>query len=244
MRPSILLIFFSISLLSLPLIFTFNIRSSDINFLDYPAGAKRKQAFIAYLKPIIDETNQALLNDRIKLIYLSKKSKLNIREQRWLKHINAYYKTDFDMSSPVYWSSLLNKIDSIPTSLALAQGAKESGWGTSRFAQDGNNYFGQWCYQKGCGLVPKRRNLNASHEVAKYESSKESVAAYIKNLNNNSAYQDLRDIRMKLRNTKQAITGYQLAQGLLHYSERGMRYVKEIQALIRNNNLDIPDSSS
>lgn len=240
MRLFILLTFFCISVISFPLASRFEYRNSDVNFLDYPAGPKRKKAFIAYFKPIIEETNKALLNDRVKLIGLSKKSKLNIREQRWLRHISAYYKITLDINNRVYWSNLLNKIDSIPTSLALAQGAKESGWGTSRFAQEGNNYFGQWCYQKGCGLVPKRRNSNAYHEVAKYESSKDSVTAYFKNINNNPAYQNLRNIRAKLRNTKQVITGHQLAYGLSKYSERGNLYVKEIQALIRNNYLENP----
>ena len=232
------LLTFCIGVFSLFAAPSFIFGNSNINFLNYPAGTERKQAFITYLKPMIDEKNQALLNDRKKLIRLSQKSKLNIRERRWLKHLSDHYETTFDINNPVYWSTLLDKIDSIPTSLALAQGAKESGWGTSRFAREGNNYFGQWCYQKGCGLVPKQRNSNARHEVAKYKSSQESVVTYINNLNNNPVYKHLRDIRKQLRTEKQKITGFQLARGLLHYSERGQPYVKEIQALIRNNALD------
>lgn len=228
-----------ISTVGLSFAYSFNSKENNINFLDYPAGPERKQAFIAYLKPIIEKKNQSLLNDRNKLIRLSQKLKLNIREQRWLKHINQEYNNKpFNSDHFSDWSSLLNKVDIIPTSLAIAQSAKESGWGTSRFAQKGNNYFGHWCHKKGCGLVPKDRKPNTNHEVTKYESADESVEAYINNLNRHSAYNNFREIRLQLRKVQKPITGHYLAHGLLHYSESGQTYVDEVQALIRSNNLD------
>ena len=232
-----LLIFLALVISAVSLAFAFPLasKSDHINFLDYSAGAERKQAFIAYLKPIIEEKNQSLINDRQKLIRLSQKTKLNIREQRWLKHISHNYNNDsFNTNDSSHWSALLDKVDIIPVSLALAQSAKESGWGASRFASTANNYFGQWCYRAGCGLVPKMRSHGANHEVARYESAKESVAAYINNLNTNPAYKNLRDIREQLRKADEIITGYRLANGLQHYSERGQIYVEEVQALIRN----------
>jgi len=224
---------------SLPFALAFNPETTNISFLNYPAGSERKQAFITYLKPVIEKINQSLLKDRQKLIRLSEKAKLNIREQRWLRHISQRYNNEsFEIKNKTHWLALLRKLDQIPASLALAQAAKESGWGTSRFSREANNYFGQWCYTTGCGLVPKHRKQNASHEVAKYKSVEESVFTYINNLNTNPAYKNLRQIRAQLRKAGQIISGYQLASGLHHYSERGLRYVNEVQALILNNKFD------
>ncbi|MDH5710177.1 MAG: glucosaminidase domain-containing protein [Gammaproteobacteria bacterium] len=215
--------------------FNFITDKEQINFDNYSTGAERKQAFISFLTPVIEKNNRKILDDRNKLIRLSQKSKLNIREQRWLNHISQIYNNDsIDPHDNRLWSSLLDKIDIIPVSLALAQGAKESGWGTSRFAQLANNYFGQWCYSKGCGLIPNKRQGNASHEVASYNSVEESVSTYMNNLNTNPAYQKLRDIRAQLRNSGKVITGEHLAKGLYQYSETGQNYVKELQSLIRN----------
>lgn len=224
--------------------FAYEGEAKNINFLDYPAGAERKQAFINFLQPIIKEKNQTLLQNRLKLIHLSKKEKLNIREQRWLRHISQQYDNDtFSVNNKTDWTELISKVDQIPASLVLAQGAKESGWGSSRFARQGNNYFGQWCYSKGCGLVPKSRANGANHEVTKYDSVKESVFSYINNLNRHAAYKRLRTIRHQLRTADKEIKGYLLARGLQHYSERGSAYVNEIQTLINSNKLDLLNSS-
>ena len=244
MRPHILLAL-SVSVITLPFAFAYESKTSNTHFLDFPAGTERKQAFVKFLEPIIEEKNQSLLQARQKLTRLSKKAKLNIRERRWLKHIAQQYRdATFDLDNEIHWSELINKVDLIPASLVIAQGAKESGWGSSRFAQNGNNYFGQWCYTKGCGLIPKNRNHGAIHEVAKYDTAKQSVFSYINNLNNHPAYKDLRDIRQQLRIVGKQITGYQLAKGLQKYSERGDAYIKEIQALIRSNKLDTLKSTS
>ncbi|MCK5262216.1 MAG: glucosaminidase domain-containing protein [Gammaproteobacteria bacterium] len=225
--------------------FTYEPENKNINFLELPAGIERKQAFIDFLQPIIEEKNLSLLQDRQKLTRLSKKVKLNIREQRWLRHIGHLYNNNkFNTNDESHWAELFSKVDLIPASLVVAQGAKESGWGISRFVQQGNNYFGQWCYKTGCGLVPKDRNQSADHEVAKYKSVQESVTNYINNLNTHSAYITLREIRERLRKTGQAVTGHHLAYGLQHYSERGQIYIEEIQALIRNNKLDMLEKSS
>lgn len=121
-------------------------------------------------------------------------------------------------------SELLKRIDEVPPSLILAQGAIESNWGRSRFAIQGNNLFGMWTY-KHRGIKPKKSNLEDKHKVAKYPSILDSVRAYIYNLNVGWAYKDFREARMK---TKDAI---ELANYLSKYSERGQLYIKDVKAL-------------
>lgn len=127
----------------------------------------------------------------------------------------------------------------LPEALVLTQAANESAWGTSRFATEANNYFGHWCYSKGCGLVPLQRNEGSTHEVAKFSSSQESVHRYFMNLNRNKAYQDLRGIRTELANKGEDLLTFdaatKLTEGLLKYSERGADYVTDLQAMIRHN---------
>ena len=134
---------------------------------------------------------------------------------------------------------MLNRVNVLPEALVLTQAANESAWGTSRFATEANNYFGHWCYSKGCGLVPLQRNEGSTHEVAKFSSSQESVHRYFMNLNRNKAYQDLRGIRMELANKGEDLltldAATKLTEGLLKYSERGTDYVTDLQAMIRHN---------
>lgn len=144
----------------------------------------------------------------------------------------------FDEKNTKHWNELLKRINTVPSSLALAQSANESAWGTSRFAQEGNNYFGQWCFQPGCGLVPKSRTAGKTHEVEKFSSAADSVKAYIDNLNRNSAYEKLRSLRAQRAEKNGSFSGTELAPGLLKYSERGKEYVLEIQSMIRINKLE------
>ena len=143
--------------------------------------------------------------------------------------------------TPAEWETLLRRVDVVPPSLALAQAANESAWGTSRFARDGNNYFGQWCFEQGCGLVPKRRDEGRAHEVATFSSPVESVERYMANLNTHDAYRPLRERREQLRESEAPITGIQLAAGLEKYSERGEEYIAELRSMIRFNNLGAYD---
>jgi Bax protein len=119
----------------------------------------------------------------------------------------------------------------------------ESAWGTSRFAVQGNNLFGQWCYQEGCGLVPLRRNTGSKHEVAKFDSVRDAIKSYLRNINTHRAYSDLRLHRATLRDQDQPVSGHLLADNLIEYSELREVYVHEIQAVIRINKLAQYDSS-
>ncbi|WP_394182315.1 glucosaminidase domain-containing protein [Marinomonas posidonica] len=199
----------------------------------------RKKAFFEYLSPFAKEKNDLILADRERLTALLKKAnKLSKKEVVWVSKLRKDNKLKvLTQYSTQDLQALLSRLDIIPTSLVLAQAANESAWGTSRFATKGNNYFGQWCFRKGCGLVPVSRDNDADHEVRKFHDARESVFAYIDNLNTNSAYKKLRNTRANLRQQGDVITGLALAQGLEHYSQRGQAYVKEIISLINYNKL-------
>jgi len=155
------------------------------------------------------------------------------------------YQVPFDSATPLTTLKKLKpKIDKIPVSLALAQAANESAWGTSRFARDGHNYFGQWCYTPGCGLVPKQRAQSATHEVKRFSHPFASVKSYLHNLNTHAAYRNFRQMRAQQRAQKQSLDSIRLAQGLKQYSQRGLAYVEELQAMIRYNQLTQFDAAS
>lgn len=140
-----------------------------------------------------------------------------------------------DVADTKAWNALLERVDEVPLRLVLAQSANESSWGNSRFAREGYNFFGQWCFTKGCGIVPSRRTPGLTHEVAKFASVNESVAAYLKNINTGRVYAGLRRIPADKRRAGEQPTAHDLAGGLVKYSERGDAYVKEIRAMIRVN---------
>lgn len=131
--------------------------------------------------------------------------------------------------------SLLIRMDVIPAELILIQAANESGWGTSRFARQGNNFFGQWCYQKGCGLVPNERIEGMNHEVASYKHAYQSLDSYFINVNTHAAYRVVRDMRASYRKMGQLPSAEVLTTGLIDYSERGADYVQDLIAMLRSN---------
>jgi Bax protein len=132
---------------------------------------------------------------------------------------------------------LLQRLDTLPPDLVLAQAANESGYGTSRFSRLGNNLFGQWTYATGTGLVPKERSAKQRHEVRRFANLYDSVRSYMNNLNAHRAYRSLRAIRTKKRYRRQALQGVDLAAGLRLYSSRRDAYVAEIRSIIRSNRL-------
>ena len=142
-----------------------------------------------------------------------------------------------DSAAPIQsmLQKLLRKVDVIPVELVLMQAANESAWGTSRFARQGYNFFGLWCFNKGCGFVPKRRNSDADHEVKKFKNLTNAIKTYLSNLNAHPAYKELRDIRFQLRQNSADITAEKLAQGLILYSERGQDYIDELLQMLKFN---------
>jgi Bax protein len=202
----------------------------------------KKKVFFDFLQPYVDAKNHEVQHQRQLLLGLIEKVRtgyvLGIEEMVFLRDLSREYEvpTD-DLQDQSFLQLLLRRVDVIPASLVLAQAANESAWGTSRFAREGYNFFGQWCYEKGCGLVPDRRRPSDNHEVKSYASVEEAVHAYFRNLNTFPSYQGLRLIRQDLRKKAQPIDGLSLSEGLRSYSERGDAYIDELRAMIEYNDL-------
>jgi len=241
-------LFYRAAILATPLFFVGILilasRGSPPDFTEFEAGDERKQVFFAYFIPLIEKQNEELMALREELQGLSKKrTQLSFFERRRaIKLANAYEVEGFSLGNPAHWSTLLRRVDIVPPSLALAQAANESAWGTSRFARQGNNFFGQWCFLQDCGIVPGAREEGAAHEVAGFKSAKESVEQYMHNLNYHPAYFELRSIRETLREKQQPITGLKIAAGLQSYSERGEAYIEELRSMIRLDDLQEHDA--
>lgn len=190
----------------------------------------KKQAFFDYFGALAEEENQRILSLREKIKSGADQSSLEKLAKKYRLEIS-------DPASAQDISALLSRVDIVPSSLVLAQAAIESAWGTSRFATEGYNYFGQWCFSKGCGMVPSSRNEGANHEVRTFDSPKESVQAYFLNINSHPSYDMVRNLRLDARNADKPVHGCVLAAGLGSYSERGQHYIDEIRQMIRVNNL-------
>lgn len=204
---------------------------SDVN--------KKKEAFFSTLYPIIQAENNHVLQLR-KLINMLKDvpiKKLSDKQQAWLLSVSKSYKLKNESIDNNTFEELLKRVDYVPPSLALTQAAIESGWGTSRFARQGNNLFGQWCFSSGCGMVPSLRESGKGHEVAKFDTVNLAVRSYIFNLNSHESYTELRENRAHLRDKEASFTGISLAQALTEYSEEGKHYVVKLTNFIHQNKL-------
>jgi Bax protein len=205
---------------------------------------EKKTAFFGFLAPAIAIENHRIqqerdfLNSMLEAESTARQNPDNLAKAEKLAK-DYRYATPSEGITQSWIQAMLLRVNVLPPALVLTQAANESAWGTSRFATQANNYFGQWCYRAGCGLVPLRRTEGATHEVAKFNSAQESVAAYFMNVNRNRAYTELHAIRAELEQTGQDLksekTALALTQGLSHYSERGQAYVDELQAMIRHN---------
>ncbi|WP_053084501.1 glucosaminidase domain-containing protein [Catenovulum maritimum] len=211
------------------------------DFKKYPAGKQRKQAFFKFIAPIIKSENERIATIReasLKVAELVLDGSATEHQTQWLVNVCQRYKIDCEAGvTKETIASLNRRINKLPASLAIAQAANESAWGTSRFAVQANNLYGQWCFSEGCGLAPNQRNEGAIHEVRKFDSPVASVRSYLLNLNRHPAYQGLRGIRADLIKQKQKVTGHALAAGLIQYSERKHEYVEELRQMIRFNKL-------
>lgn len=202
---------------------------------------EKKEAFFEFLLPLVYEANARIMKERKLVMKWQKGKRLTTAEKKTLANIKTKYRVTTD-DIEEQKTLLSRRILLIPPSIVLAQAANESAWGTSRFAREGNNLFGQWCFSVGCGIVPGERNHRSKHEVKVFKSPFYSVSSYMRNLNSHEQYQDLRLIREKALPDYESIDGLQLAEGLLGYSERREEYVVEIQQMIRSNNLQDLDA--
>ena len=192
---------------------------------------KRKEFFIQIVLPLILKENNNIRLDRKRLFKIINKSNNTKLEIKWLeKKFKQYGINSNDLSV------LKIRMDEVPVSLALAQAAKETGWGTSRFAQEGNALFGQWTWS-GEGLKPKDSDKNEGHKVMKFNVLQASVRAYQRNLNTHSTYKEFRKARAELRDEGKELDSLVLAQYLNNYAETGEKYVEVLQKIIEQNNL-------
>lgn len=209
------------------------------DFSAFDSVEAKKIAFFNYLRPEVEKQNKYLLALRnyVQTLYRKALASESLSEDDLsrLAWLEEEYRVKSDQPLKSKLLDLLQKIDILPPELVLVQAANESAWGTSRFARDGYNFFGLWCFKKGCGFVPSNRNEGAFHEVAKFSSLSRATYTYMRNLNRHEAYSDLREIRSRLRANQIPISGIALAEGLINYSERGAAYVDELQSMIRYN---------
>ena len=193
--------------------------------------SKRKEFFIQIVLPLILKENSNIKIDRKRLFSIINKSNNTDLEKKWLeKKYKQYGVSSRDLST------LKIRMDEVPVSLALAQAAKETGWGTSRFAQEGNALFGQWTWS-GEGLKPKDADKSEGHKVMKFNVLQASVRAYQRNLNTHSTYKDFRQERAKLRDKGEPLDSMILSKFLNKYAETGDQYVEVLQKIIKQNNL-------
>ena len=198
---------------------------------------KKKDTFIKIVMPLILDENDKILEDRNKLFRILGKPSNTRGEKVWLKRRLKDYKVDGEDIA-----ELKLRMDAIPTSLAIAQAAKESGWGTSRFALDGNAMFGQWTWSEE-GIEPSEKTKNQGHKILKFPMLQSSVKAYMKNLNTHRGYSELRNERAELRRKNQNISGLDLVDYLYNYAQTGSEYVKILKKIIQQNNLTDFDNS-
>lgn len=202
----------------------------------------RKRAFFDYLRPAVEYQNQLIRERRLILkgieIRLTQGAGLTPTQTRYMGLVRQRYRIDPQLTDTEALALLMRRMDTIPVSMVLAQAALESAWGQSRFAREGNNLFGQWCFSKGCGLVPGARTNGASHEVKRFDSVAEAVSAYFENINAYYRYSGIRDIREAARKAGRPLLGYDMVAGLESYSSRGQDYIRELRHIIRSNKLE------
>tara|TARA_X000000368_G_scaffold412472_1_gene398913 strand:- start:217 stop:1401 length:1185 start_codon:yes stop_codon:yes gene_type:complete len=190
----------------------------------------RKEIFIKIILPLILEENKKIISNRNKLFRILGKVNNTNSEKKWLnKKLKEYNIKNIDLSE------LKIRMDIIPVSLAIAQAAKETGWGTSRFAKEGNALFGQWTYSEN-GLEPLD-SVEGEHKVARFNVLQASVRAYKLNLNTHKVYKDFRKARAELREKDEEINSLKLAKFLNKYAETGKQYTEILEKIIKQNSL-------
>ena len=199
---------------------------------------EKRELFIKIILPLILDENEKITADRKKFFKILSKNFNTVGERVWLKRRFKEYKVDDqDMAK------LKIRMDIIPVSIAIAQAANESGWGTSRFALEGNALFGQWTWSKK-GISPKNKDPDQSHKILQFQILKASVRAYKNNLNTHNAYQEFREARAQFRQKDEPINGLELTKYLNKYAAIGEKYVKILEGIIEINSLTDFDKAS
>jgi len=212
------------------------------DFRTIKSSSARQKAFVGFLVPKINYANSEILETRAqieKLVSNYKVTKsISVASRIWLREIaDVYSVVPFSIKKTDTVKKLLRRVDIVPPSLVLAQAANESGWGTSRFAVQADNFFGQHCHVKGCGLVPRQREKGTAFEVQKFPNVQSSINQYLYNLNTNNAYANLRAMRAELRRNDKPLVGIRLVPFLSNYSILGEEYSLRISSIIINHDL-------
>ncbi|WP_298440125.1 glucosaminidase domain-containing protein [uncultured Ferrimonas sp.] len=214
-------------------------RSDAPDFAAMVDVAAKKDQFFSYLRPKVEQQNAQIAEKREFLLQLQRKLQqkrsLSNADRDELTELATQYKVQLRSIDAAALTLLLARVDVVPVDMVLVQAANESGWGSSRFAIEGNNYFGQWCFSQGCGLVPNARSSGLNHEVARFTDTDASIASYLHNLNTNAAYKELREVRNWLRQADQPVTAADLIPSLTAYSERKNEYVDELLQMLKHN---------
>lgn len=213
---------------------------------------QKKRDFFALLKPMVALENSFISQQRAWVQSLDLNQLSDKQRSQLLLLLQEYKLADEDneklFSDTAELSALIDelllRISPIPAELVLVQAANESAWGRSRFAREGNNLFGQWCFSRGCGLVPSQRPKGQYHEVAVFKSPQLSIRAYLKNLNSFWAYDDFREARAAKPELEGAEQALYLAEHLTRYSQRGEAYVRELKEMVQVNSHLIEQTSS
>jgi uncharacterized FlgJ-related protein len=209
----------------------------------------KKQLFFRGIAPLILYSNELIMKDRDRLkkirAFLNNKDIIEAADRIWVLKLASLYKVTLDKNHPdgSTLDELWKRVDIVPPSLALSQGAEESGWGTSRFAATGNAIYGQWTWGSNAMIPEQQRKELGNYGIAAFETLQESVSAYMLNLNTHNAYSKLRDKRAELREKGEKITGSILAEQLTKYSERGEEYVQTLKSLMEYNRLSPADDA-
>jgi len=192
----------------------------------------KKDTFIKIVLPLVVAENEKILDDRFKLKKILSRKNTTDKEKLWLRQKLREYKVKkSDMKE------LEKRMDIIPVSVALAQAAKESGWGTSRFALEGNAIFGQWTWT-GQGIEPLDKGKNENHKILRFPILRASVKAYKNNLNTHKGYSRFREKRENLRKKNRPVTGLELISSLDKYAQTGIEYVRTLEKIIKQNKLN------
>ena len=194
----------------------------------------RKRLFFKALLPMVLAENARIAEQQAQLMQALGQDLTEQRRRNIINRLAAAYGVEGAPRDPNTIAELQRRIQPVPVELVLAQAAQESGWGTSRFAQEGHNLFGQWTWSAEAGLRPARRDEGARHFVRAFDSPRDSVRAYMHNLNTHRAYAHFRTLRARAVQNNRPMTPSTMTAGLRQYSERGWDYVREVRGLIES----------
>lgn len=198
---------------------------------------QRKSLFFRALLPMVLAENERIAMQRQQLFLALGDNLSEQRRRSILSELAAEYDVETDPLAPETLQALKRRVDTVPPALALAQAAKESGWGTSRFALEGNNLFGEWTWNAAIGLVPQDRAEDADHFVRIFASPRLSVRSYLNNLNSHAAYERFRTLRARAHSAGRVMDPTVMTAGLEQYSQRGWAYVREVRTMIQSERL-------